>query len=208
MTIAVAPSLTSQIVKEQVALLPDRWLVYEIGEGVAALEPSLGWFQIDELPETLIARLPQRAAKLTSAFLPELLATNIQNMPGNAADLSVGWFKKASMTLDAFLTEGQAKETPPPAPVRKQRQARDRLKLRDIRLRLQNAIAGIYPDPLAARKRIERFVQKDGSTEECIAILIKNPTRFGKPHPLPQRWWNPELQSILPEYEEILSWHD
>lgn len=204
MTIAGAPSLTSQIVKEQIARLPERWLVYQVGEGVAALEPSLGWFQIDNLPDKLVALLPPRAAKLSSSFLPELLATNIQNMPGNAADLPVGWFKSASAILEDFLQSGFEDETPSPVAVKNTQNASDPKKLRGLRLRLENALAGIYPDPEAARKRIERYLAKDGPAADCIAILSKNPTRFGTPHPLQQRWWNPDLQSTLPELEEML----
>lgn len=204
MTIAATPSLTSQIIKDQVARLPERWLVYEVGEGVAALEPSLGWFQIDNLPDELLALLPPRAAKLSSSFQPELIATNIQNMPGNAADLPVGWFKKASDTLKDFQLSELKDETPVPVVVKNTRRRNDHKKLRDLRLALENALAGIYPDPRAARKRIERFLAKDGPAADCVAILSKNPTRFGTPHPLQQRWWNPDLQRTLPELEEML----
>lgn len=200
---AIPPSPSQNIVNAQMSKLPDNWVTFSIGEGWVALEPSRGWYQIDGLPEELIRQLPPRAGKLSSAFLPELLAANIQNMPGNGNSLPIGWFKNACAILQEDKVETKHEAAVPTERSRHQK-GPDREQLRACRLDLHNALAGIYPNPEAARKSVERFLRSENTASACQAVLQKNPTRFGQAHPLHQRWWNPSLSEILSKLKEML----
>lgn len=191
----------------QVSQLPDEWSAIRVGDGWAVLEPSRGWYQIDEIPADIRQELPPPAGTLTSSFLPGLIAANLQNMPGNLDNLPVGWFSKAHKALSRTGSPQQPRSVGTSVTAQKIRGKPkvDRAALRESRLALENALAGVYPDPEKARIRIERFCKGKAETDSCIKILQNNPQRFGTPHPIRIRWWSDTIGPYLKDLQEILS---
>tara|TARA_R110001583_G_scaffold177643_2_gene333277 strand:+ start:7789 stop:8418 length:630 start_codon:yes stop_codon:yes gene_type:complete len=195
-------------VYEQVSRLSDAWCAIRIGNGWVVLEPTRGWYQIDDIPPQALEELPPPAGTLKSSFLPGLLAANIQNMPGNIDSLPVGWFRKAFHGLQDLRAQlgNTAKQNVASLPRKKATKPLvDRAALRLARSDIENALAGIYPNPRLARLSIERFLVTPDSTQQCVTILHDNPSRFGEPHPVRIRWWNKDTAENLKALQELLS---
>ncbi|RCK43218.1 hypothetical protein [Thalassospira profundimaris] len=190
------------LIEQQLAGLPDHWIVVKAGAGWASLEPTRGWYEIDAIPEDIKVNLPPAAGQLNSHFLPQLIAQNIENMPGNIDNLPIGWFDDAC----AVLTSAKP-ETPPAAKsstTSRKRTRRNPEALKAIRLELQNALAGLYEDPGAACARIERALQRDDSTF-ILTLLNHNPDHFGSTHSIKRRWWHPDIEIHLQALEDLSS---
>ena len=152
----------------QVSQLPDEWSAIRVGDGWAVLEPSRGWYQIDEIPAD-IRQAHKALSRTGSPQQPRSVGTSVT----------------------AQKIRGKPKV--------------DRAALRESRLALENALAGVYPDPEKARIRIERFCKGKAETDSCIKILQNNPQRFGTPHPIRIRWWSDTIGPYLKDLQEILS---
>jgi hypothetical protein len=190
------------IIEQQLASLPDHWIAIKAGAGWASLEPTRGWYEIDAIPEDVKLNLPPSAGHLTSRFLPQLLARNIENMPGNIDLLPIGWFDDAIAVLSSAAQEPLSSTVA--RDLLRKRTRRNPEALKTIRLELQNALAGLYQNPGSACARIERALRRDDSTV-ILTLLNDNPDHFGSTHSIKRRWWHPDLETHLNALEELSS---
>lgn len=190
------------IIEQQLASLPDHWIAIKAGAGWASLEPTRGWYEIDAIPEDVKLNLPPSAGQLTSRFLPQLLAQNIENMPGNIDLLPIGWFDTAINLLSSADPETPKSAGANQAPRKRTRRNPEALKT--IRLELQNALAGLFQNPGSACARIERTLRRDDCSV-ILTLLNHNPDHFGSTHSIKRRWWHPDLETHLHALKDLSS---
>jgi hypothetical protein len=136
-------------------------------------------------------------------------------MPGNARELVPGWAERAMIAVDHYLSPPPVQtdfvgsmvalaaeehtEEEAPAP----RRRRTSLELKEHRLVLENDLAGFYPSPELARKRIEKQFRKLGFSR-VMELLSSNPATFAPPHERRLRWVSQTLSENLRKLEELL----
>lgn len=202
---------------EELARFPENWAFFRLPAGWVAVEPSTGWYQIGDLPPDILDMLPPRAGRLgRSEWILRHITLTLPAMPGNARDLEPGWSLRAMTDIERYLTalEGQndtspvqlkAGEQTPETPATQARPKRRRTDpaLKEHRLVLENDLAGFFPKPDRARKRIEQEIAKLG-VDRVMDLLKSNPATFADPHPRHLRWVARSLSDNLRKLEELL----